>query len=477
MRALLARHGAVLLLVLLLVAAYETATPRAGMFQWDEAEYATLGRSLLRGEGFSIAGEPNYYRLPVVPAGAAIAMGITGSSDDRVVARATLAFAALALVIVYAFARAEHGAAAGVAAAAFLGVQPVFWRSTAFLMTEIPFLAFFSAALFALHRGLTRDTRCLIASAAFAALALATRYTAVLLGPLALLFVLGWLATGGMKRSRELLRGRHLWIAIALGVVLVAPWLLRQQIVFGDALTGFRYASGQLGAYLPGVSMPWHFYLTHFIETTSPIVAAFAVVGAGLAVYRRDSFAILCLLASLFILIWFSVYRFKEVRQVTSMMPFVAVLAAYGLTRLLDEETPRRGALVAAALAIAFTHTAWTVAPRGVQYVTLGYPSFLNAMKDLRERSGPSDLVIAAPVPQVAWYADRTVRGFPERDRLDDELARAAWVVVTNFERGQPSYAIELLGTLETNGRREQARVFRDRRFWTALVPAPALAQ
>ena len=147
------------------------------MFQWDEAEYATLGRSLLRGDGFSIAGTPNYYRLPVVPAAAAMALALSGGERDAVVLRVTLAFACIALLLVYGFAAAEYGRLTGLAAAALLGMQPAFWESTPFLLTEIPFLAFFGAALFSFHRGLARDPRWLMASAAFAAVALHTRYT------------------------------------------------------------------------------------------------------------------------------------------------------------------------------------------------------------------------------------------------------------------------------------------------------------
>src|SRR6187549_4254586 len=99
MRAFCLRHLPAFVLVVLLIAAYVAFSPLHTMFQWDEAEYATLGRSLLRGEGFSIAGTPNSYRLPVVPAAAAAAMVISGSERDAVVEMATLAFAALALLL------------------------------------------------------------------------------------------------------------------------------------------------------------------------------------------------------------------------------------------------------------------------------------------------------------------------------------------------------------------------------------------
>jgi hypothetical protein len=116
--------------------------------------------------------------------------------------------------------------------------------------------------------------------------------------------------------------------------------------------------------------------------------------------------------------------------------------------------------------------------------VTLGHPSFLEAMVDLRERSRPGDRVLAANCHQVHWYTRLRCGGFRggvgpgARQRFGQRLADADWVVVTNFERGQPRFVEEELAALRpedfgTGG----ARRFRDPLYWTVVVPAEPLRE
>jgi hypothetical protein len=57
--------AAALLIVFVAAYAYTNAAPR--MLMWDEAEYASLGRSIARGEGYAISGQPHSLRPPMLP--------------------------------------------------------------------------------------------------------------------------------------------------------------------------------------------------------------------------------------------------------------------------------------------------------------------------------------------------------------------------------------------------------------------------
>jgi hypothetical protein len=107
---------------------------------------------------------------------------------------------------------------------------------------------------------------------------------------------------------------------------------------------------------------------------------------------------------------------------------------------------------------------------------TVGYPSFLDAMKALRERSGKDATVMGANIPQIAWYGDRKVVAFPlDEADLVARLAAVDWVVITNFERGQAPYVRRLMS--EPSARRLRAQdtaAFHDGSFMTALVRASA---
>jgi 4-amino-4-deoxy-L-arabinose transferase-like glycosyltransferase len=188
-RALIKEHGAILLLLLFFGALYSTTLTAYGMFVWDEAEYASLGRSVLRGEGFAINGKPNSFRLPLLPLSAAASMLLLNSTSDVIVRLPSLFFSLLALFVVYWCVKTQFDRTTGVVAAALLGLFPYFWRSTPFLLTEIPFLAFFTGAVLFFSFGLYRARHFFYWSWLCFGLALSTRYNAVLLAPIIIAFL------------------------------------------------------------------------------------------------------------------------------------------------------------------------------------------------------------------------------------------------------------------------------------------------
>jgi len=471
------RHLPVLLLCLFFVGLYATTLRSLGMLGWDESEYASLGRSVLRGEGFSISGRPNSLRPPLLPLAVTASLLVTGSASDVAAKLPNLFFSALALLVVYAAMARERDRLTAWIATAFLGLMPTFWLFTPRLLTEIPFMAFFTAAIACFYFGLYRDGRFFYVSWISVALALLSRYTAVLFGPIALAFTLMALAAAD---ARQRIRGRHFWLSPFAGLALLLPWLLRQQLVFGSALVGFQHASGQLQAYLPGVSMPWYFYPAHVPGMVSPLLCAPLLVGIVWAVRTRDRFALHCLFVVGFVLLWFSAYRFKEIRMATSTLPFLAMVAALGVTQVV---LPRRltapvlggvAVFLIGVFAFSFvrTHRFFSRA------VTLGYPSFTEAMRAVRERTAPNTVLMGASVPQIFWYADRHVVDFPDEKDLPGALRRCDWVVVVNFERGQKPYARQLLAKVtQEDGAQGNALVSRDVRFTTVLIRASLLRE
>ena len=59
---------------------------------------------------------------------------------------------------------------------------------------------------------------------------------------------------------------------------------------------------------------------------------------------------------------------------------------------------------------------------------------------------------------------------------FDDTLKQVEWVVVTNFERGQPAYLARQIAHLRrVDFEYGITRAFRDPRYWTIVVPSEAL--
>ncbi|MEO8605844.1 MAG: glycosyltransferase family 39 protein [bacterium] len=470
--AALSRHWGVGLLLALAGAVYAQTQGAYGMLMWDEAEYASLARSLVRGDGYTIAGAAQGLRPPLLPLAAAAGLWLNGRADDPTVHAVGVALAVLALAIVYTGAARAYDRATGLVAAALLASMPWFWSATARLLSEIPLLALFGAALLAWSGALLRDARWFYVSWGCLGLALLTRYTALLFGPLALLLTLAAGAGDGRAVWRRLCT-RHVLLAPLLGLVVFAPWLVHQGLVFGDPLVGFRQASSQLQDYMPGVAMPWWRYVAGLPAMLSWPTAVLALFGVLWAARKRDHFALQCVLVVVFILIWFSCYRYKEARLVSAILPAVAVLAALGLTRGLFGRAPP-SALAAIVAAIALFNFGAT-RPTFEHVHTLGYPSFLAAMDFVRQHSSPDALLVGPNTPQIFWYADRRVTDFPEKAALPALLDRVEWVIVTDFERGQKAYVPELAARIPESAFADGRAVrFADGQFST-LVVRPAL--
>ena len=63
--------------------------------------------------------------------------------------------------------------------------------------------------------------------------------------------------------------------------------------------------------YMPGVSMPWHFYIDRLPAMLSPAVAVLFVAGVAWALRKAGGFELHNVLAAAVILLWFSCYRYK----------------------------------------------------------------------------------------------------------------------------------------------------------------------
>jgi 4-amino-4-deoxy-L-arabinose transferase-like glycosyltransferase len=474
----LRRHLGLLLLLTGAATVYVSTRASYGMFMWDEAEYASIARSLLRGEGFAIGGHPNHLRPPVLPLASAASMWLSGKADDSSAKLATLGFTLLALTIVYACTAAAYDTTTALGAAFVLATIPELWTMTANFLSEVPFLAFFAGAILWFELGLRRHRRYFWASSLCFALALLTRYTAVLFAP----FVLLRLAFSALaRRDDEWQRMRTPAFVLAPfgAAMLIAPWLVRQQSTFGDFLIGFKSASMQLQVYLPGVSMPWYYYLVRLPEMLSPAITALLVVGIVWGVWQRHGMTLVCTLVIGGLLVWFSSYRYKEVRLATSILPFVAVVAAAGPTQiLLDVRWRSYGRWLLPGLGVlVFAWNNSLVQPLFATRITLGYPPMLQAMRFLKDHSWPEAVVMTASTPQVAWYSDRRVVDFPEKSELATALAAAEWVVITNFERGQQAYVQDLAKRLLRVNAPTEVFPFHDQRFAVLVVRAAFLRE
>ncbi len=466
-----------------------------GMFMWDEAHYAVLGRALAEGKGYvGPDGEPESLRPPMLPAAIATVLTLAPSADDTTVRRVTVVFALLCIFVVYGCVYIEAGSLAAIAAALLFATFPEIWRSTSYLLSELPFMLFYTPAVFFFHRGLHSDSRNFLVAWPCFALALLTRYTAVLFGPTCVMLV----GLALLTRDREALarmRAPAFVLGPAVAAIILAPLFARAWIHFGDPLVGFKAASRQLPDYSAHAQMPLFHYLALLPTMMGRLPAAAALLAIGGSSGRRNKLGISCTIAATVIVAWLSQYGWKEPRLISAALPFLAIVIALGIdstwTSLNSGEsaiarrmtTPVIGVsvLVVAVGAIRFDPSYGGARFDISMLKTLGYPSFLEATEWISTRTPESARLLGPNCYQISWYSRRSCRLLPSQRYLDDNdrtLAEVAahfdYVVATSFERGQPAYLNEAIRAAEQSTSAD-VQTFSDRRYWTKIVATEVL--
>ena len=491
----LGRHSGIIAVLGCIGALYLSGLGTHGMLMWDEAHYAVLGRALARGQGYvDPSGAAERLRPPVLPTAVAVVLSASPQASDRTILRITAVIALLAIAVLYGCVFREAGAVAATATALLFATFPEIWRSTSYLLTELPFLLFYTPAVFFFHRGMHSDARNFLIAWPCFALALMTRYTGVLFGPTCLLLV----AVPFVTRDREAIarmRSVSFLLGPGLAAAMLTPWFARAWLLFGDPLIGFKQAAVQLPSYSRHSEMPMLHYISLLPQMIGwlPTIALPCAIGDTLK--RRDKLGICCTIAAVVVIAWLSQYGWKEPRLVSSALPFLAIVLGLSVnaiwTSLGDRSMSpamtnvQTVAIVAivilpvAAIRLdpAYVRTRTTIA----KSQTLGYPSFLTAMA-LIERDTPASATLMGPnCYQMAWYADRVCYPLPaakalqtSEKTLERSLSGIDYVVVTSFERGQPGYMANEVRRAEL---RDGARIqtFHDSRFWTKIIPADLL--
>ena len=177
----------------------------------------------------------------------------------------------------------------------------------------------------------------------------------------------------------------------------------------------------------------------------------FALAGIVWSVRRKNKFALHTTLVIVFLLVWFSAYRYKEIRLITAILPFLGVAAGVGYGQLMPKLWKGFSNLWLALLSILAVTvlSMFQTIPVFQNSNALGYPSMKEALRQAAPYLTPDTVIMAAPQPQTRWYSDRKTVGFPEKEEdFLKKLDSANFVLVVNYERGQPEYVGRLVSRL-----------------------------
>ncbi|HEX5228056.1 MAG TPA: glycosyltransferase family 39 protein [Bryobacteraceae bacterium] len=239
-----------------------------------------------------------------------------------------LAAGALCCALVYGWLRRSRSVAAAIAAVALLLANPVFFSMSRRFMTDALLTLFVTAAMFLLAVDPTWIRRWTpLAFGALAGVAVMTKSAAGLL-PLLMLAVY-WVFAGTKDRPPL----RKILIAIAVTVLVAAPWHIYQFVVHQDWFVA-EYVQFQLlgsGLTAPsrytGDSNLW-FYLNTFMQTDPILLALWAVSIPGIVIAWKQNHEAR-LLAAWFVAVAISLGIFGT-RAAYYLMPLLPVLVLTG---------------------------------------------------------------------------------------------------------------------------------------------------
>lgn len=219
-----------------------------GLWRPDAFDYAQIARELVSGNGFSsrqviyvlhldflrehglLASDwPNLHRFPLPSLAMAAGFLLFGASDAAVVGYG-IVFHAATSALLFTWARAAIGPAAGAAAVFLFTVNGVMLETGTSGLSEPPVMFFFTLSIYLLWR-LRESTRAAAFAAVGVSLGLATlaRTNAIFVAPL---YVLALVAQDG-RGNRSRLVMRTAWLAGGV-LLVITPWLLRNQLVAGS---------------------------------------------------------------------------------------------------------------------------------------------------------------------------------------------------------------------------------------------------
>ncbi len=298
---------------------------------WDEAEYMTLARNLLKDlTQFTLFEKYTaLFKPPLLPYLLSIVFRFTGFNE--IVAKLIPPlFGVLTLFVLYVFSikifRKESLAFLTVI---FLAINPLFIRMSTLILSDIPFLFFTTLSLYFFYEALNKKNYYFIYSGIFGGLSALARYQGFIILIIYAVFICLYTL---VKRNRDLIKNKYVWFLPIVFILTFSPWILFSYFTRGNPLQ-FYYDQIWAGSWHG--SQPVTYYLFKFSSgiLTPPLFILFIVgVLIGVRKYFKQ-YSLLLLWISVFFIIFSSVGH-KEERYLIEILPLCSIFITLGISKI-----------------------------------------------------------------------------------------------------------------------------------------------
>lgn len=310
---------------------------------WDETVYANLGYDLsknifgysLKNAGWSDfipSSEPIYawpnigFRAPLLPYSLSILYLL---KLNFLVNFFTSIIGALSVVLIYSLGEKLFNKKVGFYSAIFLMLLPLHTLNSGMMLTGVYSTFFVLLAFISFWEGYEKNNKThKVLFGAFLALALLTRYTALWIIPIFLIYFLI------RDKSPKFLKDKYLWYSILIFFIILTPWFIYGQNTYNNPIGAFIH--GAKAASYWGGTQEWGFFFKYWWNMFSIIGFIFAA-SIFYIFYKKEIMkkeVYLLLVWFCFFLVLAIYMPHKEERFLLPIVPPICILSGFFISKI-----------------------------------------------------------------------------------------------------------------------------------------------
>ncbi len=411
-------------------------------YWWDEAVYLGLARNIYEGQDYWI-NKPwqESFRPPVFAYMTACMWQTFGFSEPLVKFIPPL-FGILSVIVLYFFVRRLYGDGEIVFwSCLLLATSHMFLFYSEKFLTESIFVFLITLSLYTFYLGFDKNKWFFPISAAVTAIAFLTRYPALIIMGVYVLYPIYFQFTqknknkGLVKKIKNSfwIKSWPYWLGFVVFLLILIPWFQFNMIVFGSPIGAMFTGLGTVteGWYVAD----WYFYFTHWTEIFG-LVGMFAIPGIISLLVKRNKPNTLIFLMILLSLIFFMIIPRKESRYLLNFFSIYMIMIAVGIK---DVRIWVRSNKTIPVIAIIFIFINFAA---GIQMIAQDIP----AGSSLKEAGWwisekiPEGTIMSQNVPQLFYTSGKRIVYFPDKAE-DLQKAIHNWSVsYIVIEAREPTY-------------------------------------
>ena len=339
---------------------------------------------------------------------------------------------ALSVILIYQLGKELFNQSVGLISSLFLTFIPLHVFYSGRVLTDVLFTFFVLLTFLIFWKGYEKSSKKhKVLFGVFLALTLLSRYTALWIIPIFLLYFLA------RDKSLNFLMDRYLWYSVLAFFITLIPWLIYGIFEYDNPLGAFIHGA-KASAYWGGLQS-WHFFFDYWWQMFS-IVGFVFIISLIYILYKKEFFKKEIYL----ILIWFAFFLgmaiympHKEDRFILAIVPTIALISGY----LIDKIKKHKKTVIIITLIILILSLSLNL--------NSTYKTYHNTNTDCFEQVGlklksvqEDFLIVSENPPLFRYYAQQESAYYP--DRLNEETIRElvnstnkkVYFVFTRFNSG-----------------------------------------